>query len=145
MTDLDFNADELTKFSGIVHDIKVPGFADESGPDLGNGIRGSDVAVTKYAAVAGAAEFYLDRARRGLEAFGQVTRDIAQQFGDTDRVNADALQKAWTDEHGPLLGNRNADTPPPLPAEPDPAKPANSVPPEIQQQIIDGYEGKPVR
>lgn len=115
MSDLDFSSDELTKFSGAVQDITVPGFADESGADLGNGIRGSDVAVAKYGKVAGAADYYLDRARRGLQALDQICGDIARHFGHVDKVNADEMQKTWTDEHNPLLANRNADTPPPLP------------------------------
>ncbi|GAA3099389.1 hypothetical protein GCM10010530_24850 [Kribbella aluminosa] len=74
-----------------------------------------------------AAEFYLDRARRGLQAFEQLSRDIVQQFGDVDNVNADALKKVWDGEHATLLANRNSDAEPPVPAQPtgppDPAKP----------------------
>ncbi|TCC18630.1 hypothetical protein [Kribbella sindirgiensis] len=115
MSDLAFSSPELYQFGNAAGDVKVPGFADESGGDLRGGIRGSEVAVDKYGKVANAAEFYLDRARRGLQAFEQLSRQIAQQFEGRDHVNATEFQNAWDPKYGQLRGNRNGEAAPEVP------------------------------
>ncbi|TCC29651.1 hypothetical protein [Kribbella speibonae] len=115
--DLAFSSPELYQFGGAAGDINVPGFADDSGGDLRGGIRGSEVAVDKYGKVANAADFYLDRARRGLQAFEQLSRDIAQHFEGQDHVNATEFKNAWDPEHQQLRGNRNADVAPEVPGQ----------------------------
>jgi hypothetical protein len=115
MSDLQFSSPELYQFSTDVEAIGVPGFADDSGADLRGGVRGSEVAASNYDKAANAAEFRLDRARRGLLAFGQLARDIAQHFDSQDHINAEELQGIWDKEHGTLHSNRNADLPPALP------------------------------
>jgi hypothetical protein len=114
MSDLAFSSPELYQFSTDAGAVQIPGFADDGG-DLRFGVRGSDVAADKYGKAAAAADFYLDRARRGLLAFQQLSSHIAQRFDGQDHVNAAEFKNAWDPEHGQLRGNRTADTPPPLP------------------------------
>ena len=114
--DLALSSPELYQFSTDAGAVQVPGFAGDGGGDLRGGVRGSDVAADKYGKAAAAADFYLDRARRGLQAFQQLAGDIAQRFDGQDHVNATDFKNAWDPEHQQLRGNRNADTPPPLPA-----------------------------
>lgn len=113
--DLVFSSPELYQFSTDAGAVQVPGFADDSGGDLRGGVRGSEVAADKYGKVATDAEFFLDRARRGLLAFQQLSRDIAQRFDGQDHVNATDFKKVWDPEHGQLRGNRNGDVRPAVP------------------------------
>jgi len=113
--DLAFSSPELYQFSTDAGAVQVPGFAGDGGGDLRGGVRGSDVAADNYGKVAAAADFYLDRARRGLQAFQQLSSDIAQRFDGQDHVNATDFKNAWDREHQQLRGNRNADTPPAAP------------------------------
>ncbi|TCC28089.1 hypothetical protein [Kribbella speibonae] len=122
--DLAFSSPELYQFSKDAGSIKIPSFADDGGGDLRGGVRGSEAAADSYGKVAAAAEFYLDRARRGLQAFEQLSSDIAQRFDGQDHVNATEFKNAWDPEHQQLRGNRSQDMPPPLP----PARPGETVP-----------------
>ncbi|MFF0266846.1 hypothetical protein [Kribbella sp. NPDC004536] len=124
MSDLSFSAPELYQFSKDAGAIKVPGLDGDTGGDLQGGIHGSEKAADTYGKVVTAAEYYLDRAHRGLQAFQRLSSDIAQRFDGQDHVNADEFKKVWDPEHQQLRGNRTAET---APAVPPPAS-GDSVP-----------------
>ncbi|MGW6197316.1 hypothetical protein ACWF0M_14330 [Kribbella sp. NPDC055110] len=130
--DLAFSSPELYQFSTDAGAVQVPGFADDGGGDLQGGVRGSEVAAATYGKVANAAEFYLDRARRGLLAFQQLSRDIAQRFDGQDHVNATDFKNAWDPEHQQLRGNRNGDTPPAVPV----SSATGDVVPTLEQLML---------
>jgi hypothetical protein len=133
MSGLEFSSDELDQFSALVGDIKVPGFADDSGGSLRGLVSGSEVAAATYDQVAAAAATYLDLARRGLEAFQQVSKDISQTFHQRDNVSATEMDDAWTKENGPLLAN-NAN-------ESRPAVPQQSTGSTVLDQLIQQLQG----
>lgn len=116
MSDLSFSSPELYQFSTDAGAIKVPTLDGDTGDDLQGGIKGSERAAGTYGKVVTAAEYYLDRAHRGLQAFRQLSSDIAQRFDGQDHVNADEFKKVWDPEHQQLRGNRAADTAPAVPA-----------------------------
>jgi hypothetical protein len=116
MSDLVFSSPELYQFSTDAGAVKVPGLDSDNGSDLQGGIHGSEKAADTYGKVVTAAEYYLDRAHRGLQAFQRLSSDIAQRFDGQDHVNATDFTNAWDPEHQQLRGNRTADTPPAVPA-----------------------------
>ena len=133
MSDLSFSSPELYQFSTDTGAITVPTLDGDTGADLRGTVLGSAQAADTYGKVAVAAQFYLDRARRGLLAFQQLSRDIAQKFDGQDRVNADAFKNAWTPEYQALRGHRGDETAPAVAP-----KPGSSVIDQLIQQLQGG-------
>lgn len=80
MSDLNFSSTELYQFSNRSGAIEIPGIADQEGGSLSGGISGSEVAESAYRNLQTSAEYYLDRAGRGLAAYQQLTAEIADTF-----------------------------------------------------------------
>lgn len=112
MSDLSFSSTEVYQFSNRSGAIEIPEISDQGGGSLTGGITGSAVAAAVHDNLLVSAQYYMDRATRGLAAYQQLTAEIAQKFEGQDRVNADRMQEAWSAEYEPLRGNNRADAPP---------------------------------
>jgi hypothetical protein len=115
MSDLNFSSTEVYQCANRVDAIAAPRFDNRDCGSLSGGIHGSEDAARIYQNVRVLADYQLDRAARGLDAFPQILRTIARRFEGQERINADQLNDTWADTFGPLSGTRLEDGPPLVP------------------------------